>query len=109
MPDVKLTLPTIGFSKVDTEIEIPGQGTLFISKGGVDWMPIDGKNYVQRYRWGQLTKHLAQGGTETWVPDRKEKKAKRSEAAVKAAKTRAKKKRAVAAKTSAKPPVRKRA
>lgn len=35
MPDVKLTLPTIGFSKVDTEIEIPGQGTLFISKGGV--------------------------------------------------------------------------
>lgn len=72
-------------------------------------MPIDGKNYVQRYRWGQLAKHLAQGGTETWVPDRKEKKAKRSEAAVKAAKTRAKKKRAVAAKTSAKLPVRKRA
>jgi hypothetical protein len=65
MPDVQLTLPTIGFGKVDTEIEIPGQGTLYISKGGIDWMPTDGKNYVQRYRWGQLAAHLALGGTET--------------------------------------------
>jgi hypothetical protein len=105
MPDVKLTLPTIGFGKVDTEIEIPGQGTLFISKGGVDWKPIDDKNYVQRYRWAQLAAHLTEGGKRTWVPDRKEKKARRVAAGVKAAKTKAAKKRAPAAPT----PMRKRA
>jgi hypothetical protein len=39
MPVVTFTVPESDLGKVDLEITAKGIGTLYISKGGIDWRP----------------------------------------------------------------------
>ncbi|MEJ8839347.1 hypothetical protein [Ramlibacter sp. AN1133] len=110
MATARVKLPALDFGVAPVEIDLKGGGTMIMSKGRVDFMPKDGKNYVRRYTWAQLAKHLLAGGRQTWVPDSKAKEEMLSDKAKKAAKTRAKKKRVASVKAVPLPvPARKRA
>lgn len=100
MATAKIRLPGLEFGVAPIEIEVKGGGTLIMSKGRVDFMPKDGKNYVRRYSWAQLAKHLEDGGKQVWVPDSKAKEEMLSKKAKKAAKTRAKQRRVAAVKAA---------
>jgi hypothetical protein len=108
MATAKVRVPAFEVGVAPVEIDLKGGGTLILSKGKIDFKPKNGKNYVQRYTWSQIDKHLQAGGKKTWVPDSGEKEEILSERAKKAAETRATKKRAAKAKPSA-APLRKRA
>ena len=43
MPDVTFTVPERDLGKVDLKITAKGIGTLYVSKGGIDWRPHGGQ------------------------------------------------------------------